>query len=503
MAITYVDKSETARKILGTQSPSILRPNQVDLIDNIRAEIRNEGRRIVAQACTGFGKTLCAATMARGVLDRGKRVLFTVPAISLIDQTIEKFRAEGINDIGVIQANHPLTNPMMRVQIASVQTLMNREMPVTDLIVIDEVHRFFTAYAEWARSPRWEEVPFIGLSATPWTKGLGQHFDKLIIGATTRQLIDRGYLSPFKVFAPASPDLSEVRVMAGDYHEGDLGEVMNRNGLVADVVETWQRLGQGRPTLCFAVDRAHARNLQMQFIAAGVKAEYIDAFTPASERNEIGRRFNSGEVEIVCNVGCLTTGIDWDVRAIILARPTKSEMLFVQMIGRGLRTAEGKNHCLILDHSDNHARLGFVTDIHHEELDDGKQRPKAASKPREALPQKCPRCSFLKPLRVITCPVCAFTPKPVCEIVTTEGDLVELARAGAPPEADRRIFYAELRQIAADRGTRPGWAAHKFREKFGSFPPWDWNDAPTATPTATTLRWVKSRQIAYAKSRAS
>jgi hypothetical protein len=91
----------------------------------------------------------------------------------------------------------------------------------------------------------------------------------------------------------------------------------------------------------------------------------------------------------------------------------------------------------------------------------------------------------------------------VCTVVSTDGELVELARSGAPPEPVRRIFYAELRQIAADGGMKPGWAAHKFKEKYGTFPPWDWNDLPTATPTVTTLRWVKSRQIAYAKARAS
>jgi DNA repair protein RadD len=317
-------------------------------------------------------------------------------------------------------------------------------------------------------------------------------------------MIEAGYSSPFKVFAPASPDLSEVRTLAGDYHERDLGDVMNRNGLVADVVETWQRLGQRRPTLCFAVDRAHAKNLQTQFLESGVLAEYIDCNTPASERISIGRRFNAGEVEIVCNVGCLTTGVDWDVRCIILARPTQSEMLFTQMIGRGLRIAEGKTDCLILDHSDNHLRLGFVTDIHHEELDDGNPRKKAEAKASEALPKKCPQCSFLKPPKTATCPVCSFTAKPKCEVVTTEGELVELDRARRSTlEPDEKIFHAELRWIEADRSFKQGWAAHKFKDKFGFFPPWSWNDLPTATPTLETLRWVKSRQIAYAKAKAA
>jgi DNA repair protein RadD len=482
--------------------PSILRPHQVKLIDDIRSELRNGNRHIVAQAVTGFGKTIVGAAMSHSAVANDKRVLFTVPAISLIDQTIAKFRAEGINEIGVIQADHPLTNPMMPVQIASVQTLMRRELPAADVVFIDEVHRWYTFYAELLGNPRFAKVPIIGLSATPWTRGLGRHFQKLVVGANMSKLIDQGYLSPFKVFGPTSPDLSEVSTVLGDYHEGELAEAMNKNRLVADIVDTWKRLGQRRTTLCFAVDRAHARNLQTQFNAAGVKAEYIDAFTPLAERNEIGRRFHTGEAEVVVNVGCLTTGIDWDVRCIILGRPTQSEMLFVQMIGRGMRTAPGKTDCLILDHSDNHARLGFVTDIHRAELDDGRPRPKARPRDAEALPKKCPRCTFLKPPKVTTCPVCEFTPRPVCAVVTEEGELVELARSGAS-EPDRCMFYAELREIAADRGLKPGWAAYKFKEKFGAFPPWGWNESPAATPSPETLRWVKSRQIAYFKARAA
>jgi DNA repair protein RadD len=118
------------------------------------------------------------------------------------------------------------------------------------------------------------------------------------------------------------------------------------------------------------------------------------------------------------------------------------------------------------------------------------------------LPQKCQRCTFLKPPKVSTCPACEFTPRPVCEVVTEDGELVELACSGAI-EPDRRIFYAELRQIAADRNHKPGWAAYKFKERFGGFPPWGWNELPTATPTHTKLRWVKSRQIAYAMARSA
>jgi DNA repair protein RadD len=243
----------------------------------------------------------------------------------------------------------------------------------------------------------------------------------------------------------------------------------------------------------------HARNLQTQFLAAGIRCEYIDAFTAAAVRNDIGDRFNAGELDVVCNVGCLTTGIDWDVRCIILARPTKSEMLFVQMIGRGLRTAPGKTDCLILDHSDNHTRLGFVDDIHYDDLDDGEPR-KVKNYLQRPLPKKCPQCSFLKPAKVSTCPVCSFTPKPVCTVVAEDGDLVEFAaREAEISTQEKRFFYAELRRIADERGYKKGWSAAKFKDKFGSFPSWAWNDDQTATPAVTTLGWVKSRQIAYAR----
>jgi DNA repair protein RadD len=483
---------------------SELRPHQVALLGDLDRALVAGVRHVVVQAPTGFGKTIVAATLARRNLEVGRRTLFTVPALSLIDQTVEKFYAEGITDIGVIQANHDMTEWSQPVQIASVQTLMRRQMPSIDLVIVDEVHRWFDAYKEWLQGP-WSHLPVIGLTATPWTKGLGKHFDRLIIGATTSQLIEAGYLSKFRVFAPASPDLTDVRTVAGDYREDDLADAMDKAALVADVVDTWIDRSEGRPTLLFAVNRAHSKHLQQRFIDAGVPAGYIDAYTEADERKEIARQFHAGEIKVVCNVGCLTTGIDWDIRCIILARPTKSEILFVQMIGRGLRTANGKADCLILDHSDNHVRLGFVTDIHRDELDDGRPRPKAEPKAAEKLPKPCPRCSFLKPPKTLVCPACGFIPVPQNTVTSKDGELVELAsrsKAKLLTEGEQLTFYSELRAIGQERGYERGWASHQYRTKFGDWPPWKWNEFPTLRPSATTRNWVKSRQIAYAKARA-
>jgi superfamily II DNA or RNA helicase len=478
-------------------------PHQASTVIRLRDAFADGARRIMLQLPTGGGKTRIASTITRAVCEIDRPVLFVVPAIELVDQTLEKFFHEGVRDVGVMQADHRMTSSERPVQIASVQTLMRRELPPADLVFIDEGHRWFDYYRHWLLHPDWRDVPFIGLSATPWTKGLGAYYEKLIIAATTEKLIDAGILSNFKVFAPAHPDLKGVRTLAGDYHEGDLGTAMDKQPLVADIVETWLKRGMGRPTLCFAVNRLHAQHIADRFAEHGVRAGYVDCFTPANERADIRNKFASGEYQIVCNVGVLTLGVDWDVRCIILARPTKSEMLYVQIIGRGLRIAEGKHDCLILDHSDTTLRLGFVTEIHHEELHDGKTRE---SRKRDGikLPKECLKCAFLRPPSTPECPNCGFVAAPVNKVRQAEGELHELRRDKTPiidPAWSiqwQQKLYAELAYIAHARGYKRGWIAHKFKEKTGHWPNGLDHVAPVP-PSDATLRWVKSRQIAYAK----
>jgi DNA repair protein RadD len=264
-----------------------LRAYQAGAIIRVRDAFADGARRIMCQAPTGGGKTRIASTITRGVCDIHRPVLFVVPAIELVDQTLEKFAAEGITDVGVIQAQHRMTDRSRPVQIASIQTLARRELPPADLVFIDEAHKLFKFYPRWMLDLAWRDVLFIGLSATPWTKGLGGLYEKLIVAATPQRLIDDRYLSDFKVFAPAHPDLKGVRTQAGDYKVDDLGEVMDKPPLVADVATTWLKHGLGRPTLCFAVNRVHAQHLADQFAEHGVRAGYIDHYTPANERREI------------------------------------------------------------------------------------------------------------------------------------------------------------------------------------------------------------------------
>lgn len=434
--------------------------------------------------------------------------MFCVPALDLVDQTVEAFYTDGIRDIGVIQADHVMTDWSRPVQIASVQTLMRRSLPEASFAIVDEAHRWFDFYAAWMNHSDWLHRMFVGLSATPWTKGLGKHYDDLLIPTTIQELIDAGYLSDFRVFAPSHPDLAGVRTVAGDYHEGDLSRAMNKTPLVADIVETWIRMGEGRPTLCFGVDRAHAKSIQERFEQAGIPAGYQDALTPKDERKDIRRKFHAGEYKVVCNVGTLTTGVDWDVRCIILARPTKSEILFVQIIGRGLRPAEGKQDCLILDHSDTHQRLGFVTDILHEELDDGTKRKSKGAVPEERLPKECSKCHYLKPVGVHECPACGFKPQRQANVRVVDGSLQELRGRGIQVPAGfvrlqqrfvpKDTFYSELLGYALAHNKKLGWAAHKYREMTGVWPN-GYENMSAAIASPEVVSWIKSRNIAWAK----
>ena len=480
-----------------------LHDHQARALDTLRDSLLAGKRRPMVQAPTGAGKTVLAAAIVDGALKKGKRVLFTVPFLNLIDQTVEAFSRQGIQAVGVIQGYHPQTDDAQPVQVASIQTLQRRKIPDADVVIIDEAHRWFRFMAEWLAAPEWQSKPFIGLSATPWTKGLGKHFDDLLIAATTAELIAQGFLAPFKVFAPAHPDLAGVKTVAGDYHEGQLSEVMGRQVLVADTVSTWLRLGEDRPTLCFAVDRSHARKLADEFEAAGVPTAYVDANTPRDERERINGRLLNGQVKVICNIATMTTGVDLDVRCIVLARPTKSEILYTQIIGRGLRTAEGKADCLILDHSDTTLRLGFVSDIHHERLDMGThQAGKSQAREKAApLPKECSACSYLKPAGIHKCPSCGFAPERQSRIEATDGDLVPLSgkrKAGISGHTQQQV-YSMLLWTAQERGYKPGFAAWKFKARFGNWPR-GLSDVPME-PDGPFLSWMRSDQIRGAKRR--
>lgn len=483
--------------------------HQSESLKALRQTVVQGVYRIVLQAPTGAGKTKIAAEIVHGAQRKKNRLAFVVSQISLIDQTLESFAEEGIKGVGVIQADHGMTDWSKPVQICSIQTLQSRETyPQARTVIFDEVHVLHKFHKEWLKHPDWQHIPFIGLSATPWTKGLGKYFDTLLVAATTQELIDKGLLSKFRVFATGHPDLTGVKTVAGDYHEGQLSEAMMRGDLVADIVKTWQQRWGKDKTFIFGVDCAHAQALQARFNEAGIKCAYQDARTSVKDRREIKRQFHSGEIQAIANVGTLTIGVDYDVRCLVLARPTQSEMLYVQIVGRALRNAPGKDHAIILDHSDTTERLGFVTDIHHERLDMGKPVEKPVL--RKPLPKPCPVCDCMLPRIAGKCQNCGTViQRTVSGLVERDGELFEIVPgARVPPKKrelftldEKALFLAGLKFYAIERGYKPGWAANQYRNKFKVWPAHEIEHVAPRPPTMEIKQWIRSGQIRWALSK--
>lgn len=437
--------------------------------------------------------TLVSASIIEMALAKGNRAIFTAPMISLIDQTVAAFEAEGIHDIGVMQSSHPRTNPLARVQVASVQTLRTREIPKASLVIVDECHIQDKTILR-LMSER-SDAFFIGLTATPWAKGMGHVWQDLVIPCTTASLIDDGFLSQFTVFAPDVPDLSRVRVERGDYAEAQLSALMGDAKLVGNVVTTWLEKAAGRPTLVFGVDRGHAEGLQAAFMAAGVAAGYVDGTYDRVARGVISRRFRNGELQVICSVRTMTTGVDLPVSCICDCAPTRSRMLHVQKIGRGLRINPGTEDLLVLDHAGNSLRLGLVSEIHQDKLDITEKGRKQEREPAAGkLPKPCVSCGVLHTGAV--CPSCGHERRRTSGVESAEGELVEVTKSKTKP-ADKQKFWSMALWLDDSRGKGGRLAKGLYKGKFGVWP--SGLESSRVAPDAEFMGYEKASRIRYAK----
>lgn len=492
-----------------------LRPHQVNALNELRRNWKTH-RRNLLQAPTGSGKTAIAAEIAQGCLNSGLRVIFIAPYVALIEQTAKAFMNYGMKQPAVIWQNHEWTDPGNPMQIASADTLTRRMLPDVDVIIVDECHIRRKTLLKWQEETT---AKVIGLSATPFTKWLGNHYDNLIKVCTVRELIDQGYLSDFEVYAPTNPSMKGVKTSnlaayGTDYNEEQVAEIMNGAQIVGDIVSNWLENGEDNPTIAFCVNVLHANHLTNEFNKAGVKCEVMTAETPTDERKMIVKRFEDGITKIICNVGVLVAGFDSDVRCIIYARPTKSEMRWIQCIGRGLRTAKGKTRCLIFDHSGTVHRLGFPDQIEYDELftdEDGMKSAAAQRKEKEKKekqPKECSSCHYMKPAGIYACPKCGHKPLMGEDVEVDETRKIEKIK-GKEKEytsEDKQYFYSQLcnyyrQKIFEGKNWKEGWIANKYKEKFGVYPRGLINTG--RPPTPETLRWIISRNIRGAKGRSA
>ena len=326
-----------------------LRPFQSELVEQIEQDIDGGQRKLLVVAPTGSGKTVMAAELIKRARAKHQRVLFLAHRREIIDQTSRRLTEHGmpLGVHGIIQAGRNCDlRPQAMIQIASIDTLHARvkrgaiELPPADYVIFDEAHRVRGRTRE-ALIRKYPDAIWLGLTATPCRgdgRGLGALFEALIEAPQVTELIKIGTLVPAKVFAPVYRDVAKgVETNQGDYVVAALSRRMNTDELVGDIVTEWLAHGDGRPTVAFSVDVAHAVNIRNRFRSADVAAEYVFGKTPAAEREQILAALTNGEIKVVANCMVLTEG--WDcppVSCVILARPTKQLGLYRQMAGRGL-----------------------------------------------------------------------------------------------------------------------------------------------------------------------
>lgn len=492
-----------------------LRPHQQKAVTLIRGNWKQHNTHQVS-APVAFGKTALAAYLMKSFADRGKRSLFVAPYTVLVEQTAARFVEYGLPKPGIIWRDHPDYNPNALIQIASADTLIRRDFPEDiALMMVDENHIRRVKLLEIIESA---EFPVIGLSGTPFAEWMGNFYESFIKPCTMRELINNGYLSEYEFYAPMKPDVTGVKVTnsAGfgmDYKEQEVAEIMGDAKVVGNIVQNWLENGENRSTIAFCVNVAHANHITNEFNSAGTMCEVMTAKTPHEERKGIIERFELGVTKVICNVGVLVAGFDSDVRCIIYARPTKSEIRWIQCLGRGLRTAKGKDNCIIFDHSGTVHRLGYPDEIEYNELkskNDGKDKQELIKQEIEKLekaPKECIKCKFMKPAGVPVCPKCGFKPLGGENVETDESRQIQKLKAKLDPvitKADKQQLYSELvgfvREMRAKgKNYSDGWVAHKYKEKFNVWPKDQHNSAKPVS--IETRNWIRSQQIRYAKGR--
>ncbi len=387
----------------------------------------------------------------------------------------ERLVREGV-PFGVYQANHWNKNRQANIQVCSIDTLYRRRTaPPAVLVVIDEAHFAISDSFKWL-SEEYKDAFFLCVTATPYPKKSLKHVAEIVVKPITiQELIDQGHLVDARYFAPGSPDLTNVDIdsKTKDYNLKQLNAACDQMNLVGDVVSHYKRICPDVSAICFAVTKAHSKHLMETFLANGVSAVHIEDKTKDTERKEILRAHEAGDIKVICNVGILCTGVDmpW-LRAVIMARPTRSKILFIQQAGRGTRPFPNKDKFFLLDHAGNIARHGFITDEHEAELDGQERRA-----PRTIELVTCENCYCIFEASAgrknDLCPECgAEKTKQPRELDVQDGELVEIQKIekekvhiDAIVSEDKTFnkFVSNMIKKAYQKDYAPGWVYHQIK----------------------------------------
>ena len=431
----------------------MLREYQKQSIEQILASLSN-GEMPLLHLDTGSGKTVIFCEILKRIRDKNKHALMVVRGRQLVDQAYNRLKRENVQ-AGVLMANHYAHRMSEKIQVVSIDTVISRKLkPKADLIILDEAHLANSkGYKDFLAQ---YNVPILSVTATPYNP-CGHIANKIIRSATFNQLVEQGYLVPPRYFAPELPDMKGVKTVQGDYAQTDLYKKMNP--IIGDLIKHYRSMASDRKAICFAVNINHSKHIAETFTANGIPAIHCDADTPMDKRIEAIEGLKTGKYKILSNVGIFSLGVDipW-ADCIIMARPTKSLNLYIQQLGRGTRPNDGKHDFIVLDHSGNTLRHGFIEEEREANLTHEEKEIKVKS------PTTCLSCFAV--FYASKCPNCGMSnPVKLRKLEIKDGELVEFKALTPEQELQRkRKAIDSMRKL---KKYKLGWRYFEAKRLYG------------------------------------
>jgi superfamily II DNA or RNA helicase len=464
-----------------------LRDYQKKVINDVYNFFRLGKKSCLVYAPTGAGKTVIAIKIIADAVAKGRKVLFCCHRTKLVTQTQESLLKFFNIQAGIIWADNPV-DYSLPVQIGMIQTLQNRELPPDiGLVIFDECHSSSYYKISWEIMMKYSKgifalspCFFIGLTATPWRtkskEGFCQIFDCLVKAPYPIELVKMGYLSRPRLFGYGGLiDFSQLETNGnGDYTEASMQKVCN-SAYNSEVIKKFLEICPERKTIAFCSGIKQAQDLAQQFNQNGIISELIIGDTPQNIRDEIFERFKRGETQLISSVSVLCEGFDEpSVEAAIIARPTKSKALLIQMVGRALRLYEGKKDAYLLDFGECFQRICFPTKKLPITLCPTELKNNSTEKSGSGeMLKECPNCHALVHKITQICPVCGYEFKGNKRNLAEDDDPIfgELLTE----EEKRELSYVRQQMKRKfTQGQDPARVKSLFLKKFGYFAPDEW-----------------------------
>jgi DNA repair protein RadD len=453
-----------------------LRDYQLSALDMLREGFKDGHRSQLLYLATGGGKTECAIALLEACRKKGTRAAMLLDRIVLCDQTSQRLDKYSI-DHGVLQSGHWRYRPSELIQVCSAQTIEKRgSFPGLSLLIVDECHQSRTQTIEFIKNN--PNIKVVGLTATPFTKGLGTTYSNVVSPITTKKLVDAGSLVPLRVFISKEIDMTGAKKVAGEWSQAEA--TSRGKKITGDIVAEWIKktheiFGKPEKTIVFCAGVDHGVDLQAKFREQGYNFVSISYKDDDQFKKDVIEDFNKPDSDIVGLIATdiLTKGFDSPaVRIGVSARPfTKSLSSHIQQMGRVMRTYPGKDFGLWLDHSGNYLRFREdwedVFENGVSELDDGKEKAKKEPDEKEKKESKCPACGALWPRGSDTCSNCGHVRERKSAVVSVPGQMEEL---GSMSRDDKQSWWSMAQWKVQAGSWSDKRALANYRERFGVWP---------------------------------